>query len=156
MGFDRADGEKQGTIRGRLQFTGGPSSDLHGIGLSPLRDGQDLAIANPGGVHGFMLEATENGSVTGSLEILGQVLSIIVQPKSSEARMGESIHSHTVWGLPRQQGGPAGRAGGRRGEGLTKEYAFLGQALQMGRRHGVAIGLNESPGIVAVEVKNIR
>src|SRR4028118_920890 len=42
--------------------------------------------------------------------------------------------------LARQQAGPAARARRRRAEGLAEEHALLGEALDVGRPDGVAVG----------------
>ena len=81
------------------------------------------------------------------------VLLVVVQ---LEAAVGQAEHAAVVRVLPRQQAGAAGRTGGGGAERLAEQHALLGQALDMGRRDGVAVGLDVATRVVRVDVENIR
>ena len=81
------------------------------------------------------------------------MLLVVVQ---LEAAVGQAEHAAVMRVLPRQQAGAAGRAGGGGAERLAEQHALLGQALDMGRRDGVAVGLDVATCVVRVDVENIR
>ena len=73
-----------------------------------------------------------------------------------EAAVGEADHAALVGELAGEQRGAARRARGRAREGTAEEDALAGEALEIGGRHGVAIGLEVAARVVRVEVEDVR
>src|SRR5713226_7132092 len=73
-----------------------------------------------------------------------------------KAPVGQAEHATRVGALPGEKGGAARRAGGRDAESLAKQNALSCQPLQVGRRDGVAEGLDVAPRVVRVDVDNVR
>src|ERR1700678_3370587 len=70
--------------------------------------------------------------------------------------MSKSKHAAAVGVEAGQQGRPAGRTGGRSTEGFPKENAFLREALQIRGRYRLAVRREVSPGIMRMDVDDIR
>lgn len=74
----------------------------------------------------------------------------------SESPVSESHHAAAVGGLSGEQRGPARTARRRPAEGAPEQDSALSELLEVGRRHGMSIGLNVAPRIVGVNVEDIR
>jgi hypothetical protein len=58
--------------------------------------------------------------------------------------------------LSAQEAGPAGGTGRACAEGVSEHNALFRELLQIGRRDGMAIGLDISAGIVGMEIKDVE
>ncbi len=65
--------------------------------------------------------------------------------------VGQAEHAAAVRVLAGQKSGAARRAGRRGGESVAKEHALIGQAQQIWRGHGVAVGFDETAAVVGME-----
>jgi hypothetical protein len=100
-----------------------------------------------------VLLAHEAGPVAGVAQGVHEVVAVVAQP---EAAVREADHAVDVRPLAREEHGAAARARRRAAERLAEQQALVGQALDVRRRHGVAVGLHEAAGVVGMEVYDVR
>jgi hypothetical protein len=81
------------------------------------------------------------------------VLTVVVQ---REAAMGQTHHPIVVAVAAGQQRRPTTRAGGRRAEGVAEHDTLIGEPLDVRRGDGVAVRLHVTPGVVRVEIEDVR
>src|SRR5690606_27582985 len=93
------------------------------------------------------------GAVADIFERLGDVLVDVVE---AEAAMRQAEHPGRVRALAGEEGGAAGRAGGRSGEGAAEEHTLFGKPLDAGRGHGVAVGLDVLARVVRMKKDDVR
>ena len=99
-----------------------------------------------------MLDAEQRRVVAGGPQRVQDVLLVIVE---DEAAMRQSEHAVAVRAHAGEQAGAAGRAGRRGVEGLPEQDAFIGQSLQIRRRHGMSVGLQIAAGVVRMNIDDI-
>jgi hypothetical protein len=150
VGLEEADGEEEGFVARALQEVEGDGHDVVGV---VGRDLVDLVVADDVGLLGDVLLADERGPVAELVQGVDDVVTVVFQ---LEAAVGEADHPVGVGVLARQQAGAAPRA--RRGcaEGLAEDHTLLREALDVGRPDGVAVGPDPAPGVVGVDVKDVR
>ena len=131
----------------------GRSLEMRVLGKGTLvADRRNVGRAG-GVVVGQVLGPRQRGGVSGVVQRVDQVVGVVVEPK---AAVGQPEHAVDMGVLAREQAGTAGRAGGVGGKGVAEEHALLGERLQRGRRHGVAVRLDITPRVMAVQVEDIK
>src|ERR687885_731799 len=78
---------------------------------------------------------------------------LVAQP---EAAVREPHQPVGVPVLAGEQAAAASRACRHRAEGLAEQHALVCEVLDVGRRDGLAVGLHVAPGVVGVEVEDVR
>ncbi len=143
---DRKNGSA-GALRRMSIVTGATSSTRR------RRDLDHPVVADDVGPLRDVLLADQRRVVADRAQRVDDVVGVVVQ---RPAAMREPEHAVGVGVLAGEQARAAGRA--RRGgaERLPEEDALLGQALDAGRRDGVAVRLHVAAGVVRVQVEDVR
>ena len=151
MRLEETDAKPEGRFRLRADKVGG--GDMRMLALfgqnHVITDILRATVISP---PGKVLSAGQRGCITRRLERVNDMLLEIAQAKVA---IGQPQHAGAVRRLPGQQGGAAGRAGGRGAVGSAEKQARFSQALQVGRWDGVAIRLQVAPGVVRVDVEDV-
>ena len=99
-----------------------------------------------------MLGAGQNRLIPMPGQGVDQVLSVVVQTKST---MGQAQHAVAVGIGPGEQGRTAGGTGRAGAEGVAEEDSLIGQAGQMGCSDGMPVGLDISTRVMGMQIQDI-
>ncbi len=102
---------------------------------------------------GYVLRTGKHGAVPGVAQGGGEVLGGIAK---AEATVGETHHAALMRRLAGEHAGATGRAGRRAGVRAAEEDALLGQPLQVRGVQAVTVRLDVSPGVVRMQVEDVR
>jgi hypothetical protein len=150
VGLEEAHGEEERlTRRLRDQVHGGRCHVVHVVGVAL----DHVVVAEHRRVAGQVLLADQPRPVARLAQRVDDVVRVVVQ---REPAVGQTHHPVRVRVLPGEQ--RRARARARRGgaERLAEQQPLVGQALDVRRRHLMAVGLDEAPRVVRVQVEDVR
>src|SRR5919107_1601842 len=150
MGLEESDGEEKGPVAGAFQQVERHGHDVVGVAGADL---YDLVVTDDVGVLGDVLLADERRPVPEIAQRVDDVVPVVLE---REPAVSEADHPVRMGVLPCQQTRPAPRAGRGSAERLAEEHPLLGEPLDIGRPYGVAVGPDPPPGVVGVDVEDVR
>jgi len=116
-------------------------------------DFDQLVVADHARVDRDVLLADQGRVVSGLAQRVDPVLAVVVE---RPAAMGEAEHPIVVAMEAREQAGTAAGAGRRCAESLAEESSLVGEELDVRGRDLESVGLDEAPGVVRMDVEDVR
>jgi hypothetical protein len=150
VGLEEADGEEERLRRALAQDRHGGRRDVVG----PRRVGVgDEVVAEILGVLGDVLLADHRREVARVAQRVEDVLARVVE---REPAVGEPEHPVAVRPAAGHERRAAGRARGRRGEGVAEQQPLVGEPLDVRRDHLVPVRLQVAAGVVGHDEDDVR
>ncbi len=150
MGLEEADAEEEGFCGRIVQEGGGGGCDRCG---AVVRQVNHAIVTDGGRVACNMLDADQRRGVARAAQRMDEMLPVVGE---DEATMGEAEHPAAMRCLPGQERGAARGAGRGGGAGPPEEDTLLREALEVGRRDSMAVGLHVAPRVVRMDVDDVR